>query len=149
MVFTISFFSRHFQVKLLLLPPVAPAKAGRLKSTLKPLKQVYIPTKTTPISDSLSGLVTFSVPGDASWGWRNQLSTAILRMCVSPLRNEFLKWIFFASVYPAGHCQRLSTKPKLQIATNDVIKDPMTVVNGKKENVIMEINQNVINHVKT
>ena len=57
----------HFPVKCFPLLHVGLASAGLLKGTIKPLKQVYNPTKTTPISKSTSGLVTvFST-------WQNQL----------------------------------------------------------------------------
>ena len=57
----------HFPVKCLLLPTVAQARAGLLKGTLKPLKQVYNPTKTALFPSPGVVWLHFLLPGENSW----------------------------------------------------------------------------------
>ena len=69
MVFTISYFGCSFSSQIV-------ASAAGCPCTLKPLKQVYNPTKTAPISESWSGLVViFST-------WLNQLWQSTLPLCL-------------------------------------------------------------------
>ena len=66
---TVLWLQSNVGARFLPVPLVRLAAGGAGGGTLKPIKQGYNPTKTTPISESRSGLVTVF----SACQWQNQL----------------------------------------------------------------------------
>ena len=92
LVFRISYFSCSFSSQNCYFCSLLPRPA---QGTLKPLKQVYNPTKTAPISESWSGLVTVFGTGQKQLRaviWQTQQTQRNLcKLCivaVDPVKNS-------------------------------------------------------------